>query len=61
MESGRVLNITVHGSLSTSKTVYSLRPHYYYECRIAAFNRAGTGPYARNSTQMPPDGQSFVQ
>ena len=57
MESGEVMNITIHSSSASSKTVHSLHPYYTYECRIAAFNVQGTGPYAEAILQLPQDGK----
>ena len=59
-ESGQVLNYTVLGSSSTSKALHSLHPHYHYQCRLAAYNSAGIGPYATNVTQMPQKGQFLI-
>lgn len=34
-----------HNSSSTSLTISELHPYYTYQCRVAAFNSAGMGPF----------------
>ena len=46
-----------HISTTTSLTVSSLHPFYVYQCSVAAFTNAGTGPYSGVTVQMPEDGR----
>ena len=61
IESGKVRNFTIPNSDATNTVVYSLHPYYTYNCRIAAYNARGTGPYAQGYIQLPEDGQCFIR
>ena len=46
----RETSFTIDNSRATSHRIPSLHPAYNYQCRIAAFNSAGTGPYSDTVT-----------
>ena len=60
LESSQMMSVVVRTSASTSYTVSSLHPFYNYQCSIAAYNSAGTGPYSDTvSVMLPPDGETM--
>ena len=44
VESGRVISYNV--TMGTAYTARNLHPYYNYECRVAAYTVAGTGPFS---------------
>lgn len=53
------MNYTLRNSAATSYMISSLHPFYNYQCHIAAFNSAGTGPFSDTvAVMLSPAGKS---
>ena len=54
----RVISFRIDNSRAVSHSIPSLHPAYNYQCRIAAFNSAGIGPFSDTVTAtLPEDGR----
>ena len=49
-----------HNSSSTSLTISELHPYYTYQCRVAAFNSAGIGPFTAVVEKMTDQDGMYV-